>query len=123
MKNLKEEVAKTRKVALYASFDSEFYMVDEVRYVTYDENGRQLPDGEKRERPMKGYVRITEPASIKFSAIEGDEIIGKAVESLNETEREILLEMEQKLARIREQRGQLLALTHQANNETPKDVA
>lgn len=111
--NIKEEIAKSRKVALYASLDSAYSYVSEVDYVDYDEHYHPYPDGQTRERQKKGYVRISEPVEISFSAISNDAVIENAVKSLDEAERAVIREMNEKIAAIRGQKAQLLALTHQ----------
>lgn len=120
MKNLKEETAKRRTIALYANLEGNWFMVNEVRYVPYDERYTPLPDGQHRETVMDGYVRVSEPVEVDFSAIGNDQIIAKAVESLTETERKIQVEAETKLAKVREQKRQLLALTHQPESDVLK---
>lgn len=111
--NLKEEIAKPRKVALYASLDSAWCYVSEVDYDNYDEHWDKLPDGQVRERQKKGYVRISEPVEIALTAISNDSIVENAVKSLDEAERAVVREMNEKIAAIRGQKAQLLALTHQ----------
>jgi hypothetical protein len=111
MKDMKAAVAKPRWVALYARMDSDWYTVWEVEYSDRDEHYQLLPDGQLREVPVKGYVRITEPVAVEFRAIDNDEVVARAVESLNESERALLSEMSKKLAEIRERKSQLLALT------------
>lgn len=114
MKNIKETVARPRTVALYSSMDmDDYYAVMEVLYVDYDEHYSPLPAGQKREYPKSSYVRISEPIEITFSAITNDEIVARAVESLNEEERKVIDELNRKIAAIREKKSQLLALTHQ----------
>lgn len=117
MKNIKEIVAKPRKIALYASMDmSDYYCALEVTYVDYDEHYTPLPNGQFREYPKASYVRVTEPVEITFTAISNDEVVAKAVESLNEEERKAIEELNTKIAGIREKRNQLLALTHQVES-------
>lgn len=113
MKDVKAELAKPRRVALYASLDSDFCYVTEVSYLKYDEDFSPLPEGHERERPMKGYVRISEPVAIELPAISDDSVIANAIQSLDEAERDARNELNRKLMAIREQRSQLLALTHQ----------
>lgn len=114
MKDVREQVAKKRMVALYASMDmSDYYPVMEVLYVDYDEHCNPLPADQKREYPKQSYVRISEPVELSFSPISSDEIVAKAVESLNEEERKTIDELNRKIAAIREKKSQLLALTHQ----------
>jgi hypothetical protein len=112
VKNLKEELAKPRKVAIYASLDSDFCYVTDVRYSTLDEHYRPLPEGEVREQPMKGYVRISQPVAIEFRAISDDDVVANAIQSLDAAEREAINELNAKIAAIREQKAQFLALTH-----------
>lgn len=117
MKDVREAVSKPRTVALYTSMTREdYYSVMEVMYVNYDERHQLLSEGQKREYPFEGYVRISEPLEIQFSAISNDEMIAKAVESLNEEERKVIDELNRKIAGIREKKSQLLALTY----ETPE---
>lgn len=114
MSDIKAVVEKPRTLAVYSSMTlNDFYMVSEVWYTDYDEHYDRLPDGQKREKPMEGYVRISEPVEVHFAAINQDEIVARAVESLNAEERKVIDELNQKLAQIREKRSQLLALTHE----------
>jgi len=119
MKDVRQIVAKPRKVALYASMDmSEYYAVLEVMYVNYDEHLSPLPPGQLREYPKSSYVRISEPVEIQFTAIDNDEIVAKAVESLNESERKAIEELNATIAAFREKKSQLLALTHQVEGQS-----
>jgi hypothetical protein len=113
VKDMKEEISRPRNIALYKSLDSDWYTVDEVRFATFDEHYRPLPEGEAREKVMKGFVRVSEPVEVTFSQLGNDSIIQKAVESLDEAEREAIRELNAKIAAIREQKSQLLALTYQ----------
>lgn len=114
MKDVREVVAKPRTVALYASMDmDEYYSIREVMYVNYDEHYQPLPEGQRREYPSSSAVRISEPIEISLQPISNDEIVAKAVESLNEQERKAIDELNAKIATIREKKSQLLALTHQ----------
>lgn len=114
MKDFKEQIVRPRKVALYAALDiSNFYMVWEVHYSDHDEHWTKLPEGQLREESHKGYVRITEPVDLHFSPISDDTIVQNAVRSLDDAEREVLREMNTKIAALREQKKQLLAITHQ----------
>ena len=113
MIDIKAEVAKPRKVALYASLDSSWSYVAEVDYAKYDEHYETLPAGVERERPKKGFVRVSEPVDLVLRLLSDDSIVQKAVESLNEAEREAIRELNAKVAAIRAQKAQLLALTHQ----------
>jgi hypothetical protein len=111
--HFKAEIDKPHKVALYASMEHDWVMVWEVRYDAYDERYNKLPDGQMREIPREGYVRLTEPVDIKFTAITDDEMVQKAVESLNEEERKAIEALNAKIASIRDRKSQLLALTNQ----------
>lgn len=113
MNNVKEELTRPRKVALYASLDSSWCYVAEVSYVKHDEHWDPLPDGEVRERPIKGFVRVSEPVDIHLQGLADDAMVQKAVESLDEAEREAIRELNTKIAAIRAQKAQLLALAHQ----------
>jgi hypothetical protein len=108
--DIKGEVAKRRAVALYARMDAHvYYTVFELHYSNHDEHFTPLPDGQRREISFEGYVRITEPVELKFTAIDDDSI----VQSLNEEERKAIEKLNATIAGIRERRNQLLALTHQ----------
>ncbi len=114
MKDVRDIVANPRKVALYASLEmSDYYPVMEVLYVNYDEHYSTLPDGQLREYPKNDYVRISEPVEIQFTSISHDEMVARAVDSLNEQERKAVDELNKKIAGIREKKAQLLALTYQ----------
>jgi hypothetical protein len=114
MKDVREIVSQPRVVALYASLTmDDFYSIREVMYVTYDEHYRSLPEGQKREYPFEGYVRISEPVEIKLTPTNNDEIVARAVESLNEEERRAEADLNKKISGIREKKAQLLALTYQ----------
>ena len=113
MIDIKEEVAKPRKVALYASLDSSWSYLAEVDFLKYDEHYEPLPAGVERERPKKGFVRVSEPIDLQLRPLADDFIVQKAVESLNEAEREAIRELNAKIAAIRSQKAQLLSLTHQ----------
>lgn len=113
MDDMREVIARSRKVALYKSMDSDYYMVDEVKFVSFDEHLRPLPEGKTRERVMKGYVRVSEPVEVALSPLSDDTVIQGAIASLDEAEREALRELNQKIASIRAQKAQLLAITHQ----------
>lgn len=58
-------------------------------------------------------VRISEPVEIKFTALKNDEVIRNAVAACDAAEQAAYRELNEKLARIKEQRQQFLALTHQ----------
>lgn len=114
MKNFKDAVAKPRKVALYANLTiDDYFCVWEVVTTDYDEHYKTLPEGQTRERPITGWVRITDPVAMEFVAVDNDSVVRHAVESLNEQERALIDEMNKKLADIRERKNQLLALTYQ----------
>lgn len=114
MKNLKQDIEKPRKLALYCHMESDnWYMVRDVRYLTHDEHYRPLPEGQTREDVYEGFARVSEPIDIQFTAINSDEIVAKAVEALNAEEMKILNDLNAKLAKIRDRKHQLLALTHQ----------
>lgn len=112
--DIKGEVAKPRKIALYARMnDHVWFTIFEMQYVTHDEHYAPLPVGQHREVSFEGYVRITEPVDLKLTAIDDDSIVQKAVESLNEEERKAIEELNKKIVGIRERKNQLLSLTHQ----------
>lgn len=114
MSDLRNDVNKTRKLALYADMElRSSYLVLSPSYSKHDEHYKPLPEGQQREVAIPGYVRVSEVIEVCFEAIANDEIVAKAVESLNEQERKTIDELNQKLAAIREKRSQLLALTHQ----------
>lgn len=114
MKKFQEAIAEPREVALYANLTmDDCVFVREVRYCTYDEHYMPLQDGERRELPYEGYVRITQPIVVTFNPVDSNMIVRNAVESLSEQERKTVEELNTKLAQIRERKNQLLALTHQ----------
>ena len=114
MKDLKEQLDRPRAVALYTSLTMDFSYVTEVSYVRHDENYEPLPNGQKRERPLEGYVRVSQPVEINLLATDNDSMLQNAAASLDEEERKARNELEAKLVKIRDCRSQLLALTHQA---------
>jgi len=114
MKDFKELLVKPRKVALYASFDIDTALVLEINYSRYDEHYSLLPEGQMREKPIQGCVRISEPMEVTFQGIDNDEVIQKAVESLDAEERKAIEDLNAKIADIRERKSQLLALTHES---------
>lgn len=62
-------------------------------------------------------VRISEPVEVRFSALQNEEVIRNAIAACDTAEREARLDLEKRLAEIREQKNQLLALTHQPSTE------
>ncbi len=118
MKNLNEEVSKPRKVALYSCMDiDDYYTVLPYLVVDYDEHYTPFPDGQTREKPYERYVRVSEPIELRFSPLANDSIIQKAVESLDEMERKAIADLNEKIAKIRGQKAQLLALAYQRAEE------
>lgn len=114
MKNIKEALAKKRWLALYANLTIDDYTaVWEVHFHKFDEHYTPLPEGERREQPMTGWVRVSEPVEVGFSGLENDIVVRNAVASLDEQERELRAELGKKIAEIQERRNQLLALTHE----------
>ena len=114
MKDIHEQVTRSRKLALYASLRlGGYYTVCEVKFTEFGERYERLPAGELREQPLDGYVRVSEPIDASFTPLSNDAVIQKAVESLNEAERKAVEELNAKIAAIREQKAQLLSLTHQ----------
>lgn len=121
MKDLAEQIAKPRKIALYVHMEHGFYSLSEVTFLTYDEHYDSLPEGVLRESALgDGYTRVSEPLEIKLTPIGHDEIMANGVKSLEETERKLMVETEQKLTKIREQKRQLLALAHMSETEMTK---
>jgi hypothetical protein len=119
MKNFKEHIDRPRKIALYADLTiDDFVMTHEVNYVTYDEHYTRLPEGESREIPMEGSVRITEPVDVSFTAIDNDAIVSNAVKSLDAEELKLRAELNKKIATIRDRKNQLLALRYQPEADT-----
>ena len=116
MENFKAEIAKPRMVALYASMDlNGYFSVFEVTYKSYDENYNALPAGEKRENLRTSFVRISEPVEVNFTSVSNDEVIQKAVATLDAEERQAIDDLNKKVASIRERKQQLLAITFQPN--------
>lgn len=60
-----------------------------------------------------GFCRVSDPLEIHFSPLTGEDVIREAVLSLDAQEARVRDECNQKVAAIREQKSQLLALTHQ----------
>lgn len=115
MKDFTGSLAKPREIALYAHLTIDnFFAVFELHYSSRDAQYTPLPDGERRETPFEGYVRISQPIKVDFVAINNDDVIRNAIESLNEQERKAVAELNKTLAQIRERKNQLLALTHQS---------
>ena len=114
MKDMKEAIAKSRKVAVYASLGEHvWYPIFEVTYRRRDERYQPLPDGQLRELPIENFVRVSEPVEINFTAASDNSVVQLAIESLNAAERKAIDELNTKITAIREQKAQLLALTHQ----------
>lgn len=115
MKDLKEQIDRPRKIALYLYMGTSnpWITVNEVRYVDRDEHWNKLPDGELREETSADMARISEPAEIKFKAVDSDAQVQNAVAALDAAERAVIAELNQKIAEIRGRKAQLLALTHQ----------
>jgi hypothetical protein len=112
--DIKTGVERSREIALYAQLSAHtWFCVFEVTYSDYDEHRTKLPDGERRERPMEGFVRVSEPIRVEFTAINDDAIVQNAVESLDAEERKAIEDLNAKIASIRERKAQLLTLTHQ----------
>lgn len=65
------------------------------------------------DRQYTEYVRISEPAEVRFQPLQDDAVIRNAIAACDAAEKAAYLELNQKLAQIREQKSQLLALTHQ----------
>jgi hypothetical protein len=110
-KDMRAEVLKPRKIALYLSIEHGWYSVWEVRYTERDEHYRKLEV--PREEPRANYVRVSEPVDIEFRPINSDQVVANAVEALNEAERALLREMNSKIAEIRNRKAQLRCLTHE----------
>jgi hypothetical protein len=112
-----EALSKERKIALYARLgEHSWFAVFEVGYVKHDEHYQPLPEGQLREVPTQGYARISEPISVNFEASDKETMVRNAIESLNAEELKIRNEMEERLAKLREQKNQLLALTHESQS-------
>lgn len=116
MKSFKEKLAKPCRIAMYSSLDSDFCYVTNVTFTKFDEHFDVLPDGAEREKPMKGFVRISEIVEVELRPVSDDTAVANAMQSLDQAEREAIQELNAKIASIREQKSQLLALTH--NPET-----
>lgn len=121
MKDMKEEVAKPRRVALYlytraTTSGTTWYSVSEVHFSQYDEHYQRLPDGQEREEPRDGFTRVSDIIEMAFTPLSSEDVIQQAVASLDEEERKTMAELNQKLAEIRGRKSQLLALTY--NPET-----
>lgn len=114
MKDFREVAETPYEIAVYAPMDTGLgVLILNVPRSTFDEHGIPLREGQMRERPYTGLVRISEPQTIKFKAVANDEIAGHAVEALNAEERKLIEELNQKIAAIREKKAQLFALGHE----------
>lgn len=113
MKDFREAISKPREIALYTMTDSNSLLPLSVSYTHYDENFQPLPEGQQRESPISGFVRVSEPVTVQFAPIDNDTMVRNAVEALNAEERKTIDELNTKLAQIRERKQQLLALTHE----------
>ena len=121
MKDFKAQIAKPRELALYASLTVDFTYVTEVSYSPLDEHYQPLPDGERRERPNEGFVRITAPVTINFVSVDDDEIMRNAVKSIDAEEQKLRSELHKKLVELQERKSQLLALTHEPEEEEEQE--
>jgi hypothetical protein len=113
VKDIKAMVQQPREIALYCAMESDFYIILQVNYSRHDEHCRPLPEGQRREFPIEGYTRVSEPLTVSFIALDTNTLVRNAVEALNEEERKTIDELNRKLAQIRDKKSQLLALTHQ----------
>lgn len=113
MKNLKEDIAEPRIIALYMSLTGNFTYTGEIRYTNHDEHYDPLPEGTRREVPHEGAVRVSEPVELRFVGIGEKEMVVNAIASLDEQERKLYRELNDKLAALKDRKNQLLALTHQ----------
>lgn len=115
MKDFKEQVAKKRKLALYAHMDPSmrFYTVFEVTFVNHDARYQALGEGQLRELPMQGYTRVSEIIEVSFDSVSNDQVIQNAIAALDAAEQKAIEDLNRKIAEIRDQKAQLLALTHQ----------
>jgi hypothetical protein len=62
-------------------------------------------------------VRISETVDVRFRALQNAEVIRNAVAACDAAEQKAYRELNEKLTKIREQKQQLLALTHQPEDE------
>jgi hypothetical protein len=109
-----EALKAVSKVALYMNMEHGYFSVQEVRYSNLDKHYQPLPEGELREHPfLDGYVRVSDPVAVTFQKTDASEIVARAVESIEETERKLMVETEQKLGELREKKKQLLSIIHQ----------
>lgn len=69
--------------------------------------------GENDQRYHSQCVRISEPVELRFHGLASDEVIQNAIATLDAAEQEARVTCEERIARLREQRAGLLALTHQ----------
>lgn len=122
MNDMKEEVSKTRKVALYlytrGNSGSPWYSISEVHFSQYSEHYDRLPEGQWREEPRDGFTRVSDIVEMAFTPLSQESVIEQAVASLEEEERKTMAELNQKLADIRGRKAQLLALTYQPSETT-----
>ena len=93
--------AEPRQVALYQELSSGW-----TRISTFY--------GEKDDASVHcGDVRISEPVTVTFKPLSNNEAISNAVAALDAQEKKLLADTEMALRKIREQKQNFLALTHE----------
>lgn len=60
-----------------------------------------------------GYVRVSEPVTVRFQKVNQTEGVQEALNAINEMERAARIELGRKLSEFADRRASLLALTHQ----------
>ena len=88
-------------VALYQSIEYKWYSLLEHH-----------PDSPRYD----SHVRISEPVEVRFTKLQNSEAIQEAVAALDAREKSIVEEFGQALAKLREQKASLLALTHETES-------
>jgi hypothetical protein len=69
--------------------------------------------GEKDSNYHSGDVRISEPVRLRFEPLKNDDVIRNAIHTIDAQEQQLRLELEKRLAELREMKKQLLAITYQ----------
>lgn len=110
---IRKALDKPMEIALYLSLEYGNIAVWERRMVNHDKHYNELPNGETREHPMTGFVRISEPITVSWTQTDEETMVQNAMGALDLEVQKIRTEMQAKLDQLEERRSQLLAITHQ----------
>lgn len=99
------EVGKVIKMAVYRNMEQNAMNGwESVRRIDLYEN-------------MGGYCRVSEPAEVTFQPLKDDAVIQNALHALDGAELKAREDLQRTLDRIKDQRAQLLMLTHKPQYE------